>query len=113
LDHLSDVKASPFRSPAVRLLEENEDKTIQSQSHWSASRSKQSIEVIIAGSVRLYSGPAIAGVPNGVGSIRFLNVYLGQVMDGKVHGKGTMYTKAGLSRGRFEMMFSWDNGFIA
>lgn len=87
-DDPSDVKDSPTMPLAVRLL----------------SRREQFIEVIIAGSLGLYSGPTIDGIPNGVGSIRFSNgdIYLGRVMDGKIHGKGTMYTKAGLSRGRFE-----------
>jgi len=99
-DYRSDVKASTSsKSLAVRLVEGSKE-----TAHLSPCRRKETIEVIIAGSVGLYSGSAIDGVPSGVGSIRFSNgdIYLGQVMDGKVHGKGTLYTKAGLSRGRFE-----------
>eukprot|EP00980_Cylindrotheca_fusiformis_P014825 scaffold4031_cov135-Cylindrotheca_fusiformis.AAC.12 len=55
-----------------------------------------------------YMGPMKNGLPNGMGTIRFSNgdTYLGQVVDGKMHGKGTFYHSSrelGIVRG------SWCN----
>jgi uncharacterized protein YcbK (DUF882 family) len=60
----------------------------------------------------IYTGPLIEGKPNGVGAIKFENgsTYLGEVLDGKMHGKGTLYHSdkdLGISRGFFE-----DNEFV-
>ena len=65
------------------------------------------MDIVVDGQDAIYTGPLENGVPNGTGTIRFLNgdTYLGELVNGEMHGQGTLYhhEKAkGLSRGRFQ-----------
>jgi hypothetical protein len=58
-----------------------------------------------------YTGPLRAGVPNGVGTVRFpdKSTYIGSIVDGKMHGNGALFMRQGMAkRGRFK-----DNEFVA
>jgi hypothetical protein len=55
-----------------------------------------------------YTGPISDGIPNGTGIVRFKNgdTYLGEIVNGEMHGKGTLYyhqsRELGMQRGQFE-----------
>jgi hypothetical protein len=54
-----------------------------------------------------YNGPLRNSLPHGTGTIRFRNgdTYLGELVDGEMHGNGTLYHRSnssGISRGCFE-----------
>ena len=70
------------------------------------------MDVVVGDLSAVYTGSLKEGLPHGTGTFRFKNgdTYLGEVVDGKMHGKGTLYRRAkelGISRGVFE-----DNEFI-
>jgi chromosome segregation ATPase len=86
-----------------------------SQSRPSSSQTTSTVEgkvrrmrVLVRGEAAIYAGPVSHGAPNGKGSIRFENgsTYLGDAVDGEMHGKGTLYhgtnQSSSMSRGRFE-----------
>jgi hypothetical protein len=75
------------------------------------------MNVVVGDLQAVYTGSLITGslnedLPHGTGTFRFKNgdTYLGEVVAGKMHGKGTLYHRAkelGISRGVFN-----DNVFI-
>jgi hypothetical protein len=70
------------------------------------------MDVVVGDLEAMYTGSLKEGLPHGTGTFRFKNgdTYLGEVVAGKMHGKGTLYHRAkdlGTSRGIFE-----DNMFI-
>jgi hypothetical protein len=66
------------------------------------------MKVMVGDREATYTGPLQYGKPNGVGTIRFnhsRDIYLGKVVNGEMHGKGTLYhcgESSNMSRGRFE-----------
>ena len=70
------------------------------------------MDVVVGDLSAVYTGTLKEGLPHGTGTFRFKNgdTYLGEVLAGKMHGKGTLYHRAkelGILRGVFE-----DNEFI-
>ena len=79
-------EASPTSPSPVRTV----------ASHASSPTKARRMKIVINGMEGSYTGPlSTNGLPNGTGTIRFRNgdTYLGEVEDGRLHGKGTMYTK--------------------
>jgi hypothetical protein len=66
------------------------------------------MEIMVGDREATYTGPLSDGKPNGVGTIRFnhsRDIYLGRVVNGEMHGRGTLYhcgESSSMSRGRFE-----------
>jgi hypothetical protein len=51
-----------------------------------------------------YTGPLRESIPNGTGVVRFEcgETYFGEVVNGEMHGNGTMFYPDDMNRGRFE-----------
>jgi hypothetical protein len=67
----------------------------------------QNMSIKCGGLEGSYTGALVDGAPNGTGTIRFDNgdTYLGEVVNGEMHGKGTLYHRLkeiGISRGYFD-----------
>jgi hypothetical protein len=65
------------------------------------------VEIKIGDLEGQYNGPLRYSLPHGTGTIRFRNgdTYLGELVDGEMHGKGSLYHRSkdsGTSRGYFE-----------
>jgi hypothetical protein len=92
---------TPARLTSPSALKENE--------HSEVSSCKRGTTITVGDEVGEYIGHVVDGQPDGVGTVRFPNgkTYLGEVKNGKLHGRGTLYCKSGVSRGRFQ-----DNVFV-
>jgi hypothetical protein len=69
--------------------------------------SNRRMEIKIGNLEGQYNGPLRNSIPHGTGIIRFRNgdTYLGELVDGEMHGNGTLYHRSkdsGISRGYFE-----------
>jgi hypothetical protein len=70
-------------------------------------KSARRMEIKIGGLEGQYNGPLWNSLPHGTGIIRFRNgdTYLGELVDGEMHGNGTLYHRSkdsGIARGHFE-----------
>ena len=81
----------------------------RSMSPRSPGEKSEAATVVVGDREGAFIGTIVHGKPNGVGTVRFSNgdMYLGEVKDGRLHGKGTLYSSESVLRGTFK-----DNVFL-
>lgn len=80
--------------------------TLSNSFHGKESKTKKStLLVLVNGKKASYTGTTNSnGAPHGTGALRFENgdTYLGGLVNGAMHGKGTLYHRTGMQRGQFQ-----------
>jgi hypothetical protein len=101
------AKLQIFEDGSVETSAHTEKETLVQTKEEIPTRARR-MKVSMNGLDGAYTGPlSSSGLPNGTGTIRFKNgdTYLGDLRDGKLHGKGAMYFGAKdktTIRGKFE-----------
>ena len=96
------------KTSTPRSTTKDEDKTTTptttSKPPQELTKKSTSHSVMVNGQKASYKGPTNnEGFPHGTGTVRFENgdTYLGDLVNGTMHGKGTLYHRNGMQRGEF------------